>query len=247
MHSEPLKTYLIEQLSNARREVRCIAPDADSECLHRFRVALRRFRSVLDAYTEHMYAPDAVAKSLIKVTNPLRETDVFLASIDADAYPNLYQAVAKYRTRQYRKIWNDSLVQRAEASLEKLVEDISKTKLTTSKKRMIETAEKLYKKARKKHHELTQDSPEPAIHKVRIAYKQARYVLEFLNAAGLIDAQKRIKKVKKTLDHFGAIQDAANQLEWLHRFCSEHPSNECSALYHERKNALKELKKAFKV
>ncbi len=247
MHSEPLKTYLIEQLTTAKKQIRSISPEADSEYLHRFRVALRRFRSVQGAYTEHMYAPDAVAKSLIKVTNLLRETDVFLASIDADVYPNLYQAVAKYRTKQYQKIWNESLILRTESSLDKLVHDLSEMKLTMSKKRMIKTGEALYRKAEKKHRELTQDSPESAIHKVRLAYKQARYVLEFLNATGLIDAQKRIKKVKKALDHFGAIQDAANQLEWLHRFCSKHPSKECSALYDERKKALKQLKKAFKL
>lgn len=247
MHSEPLKMYLIEQLTAAKKQVRSISPDADSEYLHRFRVALRRFRSVLDAYTENMYAPDAIVKSLVKVTNSLRETDVFLASINAAKYPRLRKAVAKYRLKQFKRIWNEALVERIDATLHSLIQDFSVLNLTVSKKNLLSKGTDLYETAKAEHRQLTVHSDESLIHETRLSYKQARYVLEFLHSSGLLDAQKRINRVKKTLDHFGAIQDAVNQLEWLHHFCEKHPSKECSALYEERKKMLKSLKTSFKI
>lgn len=243
MKGNPLKTYLIHQLSIAKEQLPAIGPEGDIESLHRFRVALRRFRSVLDAFTDHMYALDAVAKSMLKATNPLRDIDVFLSSIDTEHYPTLYRAVQRYKTEQYKKIWKPKTRARFDLTLETLIKDLSALKLDLSKKRLLKRADTLYKKAREKHEKLTEHSKETQIHHVRIAYKQVRYVLEFLQESGLLDAKKEIKKVKKILDHFGAIQDAVNQLEWLHRFCAEHPSDECESLYKIRKETLEQLKK----
>lgn len=247
MKGNLLKTYLIRQLSTAKQQLSAIGPDADIESLHRFRVALRRFRSVLDAYTEHMYAPDAVAKSMLNATNPLRETDVFLSSIDPEHFPNLYRSVEKFKAKQYGKIWKHKTQSRFDLALEALIRDLSSVKLDLSDKRLLKRGDALYKKAKEEHRQLTKHSEETLIHDTRITYKQARYVLEFLHEAELLDAKGKIKKVKETLDHFGAIQDAANQLEWLHHFCAEHPSQECEALYEARKGVLKKLKKGFEL
>lgn len=237
-----LNVYLTDQLSTAKTQLNSIGPEADIEALHRFRVALRRFRSVLDAYTDHMYALDAVAKSMLNATNLLRETDVFLSSIDAEHFPNLYRSVEQYKTRQYSKIWKPKTRSRFDLTLETLIKDLSALKLDVSDKRLLKRADALHKKAKEKHGKLTEHSEETQIHHVRIAYKQVRYVLEFLQESGLLDAKKEVKKVKKVLDHFGAIQDAVNQLEWLHRFCAKHPSDECERLYKTRKAMLKKLK-----
>ncbi|MEJ2468829.1 MAG: CHAD domain-containing protein, partial [Campylobacterales bacterium] len=80
-----------------------------------------------------------------------------------------------------------------------------------------------------------------------LRYKQVRYVLEFLDSSGLVDETKKLKKVKKLQEHFGAIQDAVNQLDWLKDFCTTHPSDECRDLYKRRKKALKRLKKTFEL
>jgi len=217
------------------------------ESLHRFRVALRRFRSVLAAYTTDMYAPDVIVKSMVKLTNRLRETDVFLASIDPSEYPKLHQALTQFREKQYKKLWKPETAERFGHSLDTLMGDFDALKLDPGAKKLIRTGEKLYDAAKKAHKALTKDSKEEKIHETRLLYKQVRYLLEFLNESALIDAEKKIRKVKTTLDHFGAIQDAVNQLDWLRRFCDKHPSDECHALYAERKKALKELKKAFEL
>ena len=246
MKGNPLKTYLIRQLSLAKKQLFAIDPEGNIESLHRFRVALRRFRSVLDAYTDHMYALDAVAKSMLNATNPLRETDVFLSSIDAEHFPNLYRSVEKFKTKQYSKIWKPKTRSRFDLALEALIRDLSSVKLDVSDKRLLKRADALHKKAKEKHGKLTEHSEETQIHHVRIAYKQVRYVLEFLQEAELLEAKKEIKKVKKILEHFGAVQDAANQLDWLHRFCAEHPSDECESLYKTREETLEQLKKDVK-
>lgn len=247
MEENILKSYLILQLTTAKKHLLTIGPEADIEALHRFRVALRRFRSVLAAYTKNVYAPDVIAKSMLKATNPLREIDVFLDSVDPEAYPELSAALTKYRKRLYAKKWNPSKTKRFGQTIDALVHDLSMLKLNVSKKRLIKKGETLYRKAKKSHAALRRKSDDALIHQTRIMYKEARYVLEFLETSKLLNAKRKISKAKKTLDHFGAIQDAVNQLGWLHRFCKKHPSGECRALYAARQKVLKKLKKAFEV
>ena len=247
MERSLLKSYLLRQLQTARDQLSLIGPEAEMEALHRFRVALRRFRSVLAAYTHDLYAPDAIVKSMVKLTNRLRETDVFLASIEPSEYPKLHQALTRFREKQYKKLWKPETTERFEQTLDSLIADFDALKLDPGEKKLIRTGEKLFERAKKAHKALTKDTEEEKIHETRLLYKQVRYVLEFLNESGLIDAEKKIKKVKTALDHFGAIQDAVNQLDWLRRFCSKHSSDECHALYEARKKALHLLKKAFKV
>lgn len=247
MEESLLKSFLKEQLISAKKQLRLIGPHADDEELHRFRVALRRFRSVLNAYTDKLYAPDAVVKSMVKVTNPLRETDVFLSSLEPERYPVLHRALSTFREKQYETVWKPDTVKRFEHALDALISDLSAVKLNPGKKQMVRIGESIYDAARKAHRSLTKDSKEKRIHETRLRYKQARYVLEFLDESALLEAGKKIKKAKKAQDHFGGIQDAANQLEWLRRFCEEHPSDECSVLYDLRKKMLKELKKSFKI
>jgi len=247
MEDSFLKSYLIEQLTTAKKQLQTIGPEADIEALHRFRVALRRFRAVLSAFTKNCYAPDAVVKSMVKVTNPLRETDVFLASIDKERYPQLHRSVGAYREKEYKKTWKPKTAERFGHTLDALIADLSSLKINPGKKRLVHTGRALYTAAQKARKELTKDSKESEFHETRLRFKQARYALEFLEETGLMEAGNKISKTKKAQDHFGAIQDAANQLEWLHRFCQNTPSDECSALYHERKNALKHLKKTFEI
>lgn len=240
-----LNDYLSEQLETAKAQLGIIGPEADIEALHRFRVALRRFRSVLISYNKKMYAPDAIAKSMLKSTNALRETDVFLASVDVHRYPGLHHSITRYRRKQYADIWSKKRVGRFDESLQMLGKDITKLPLEYSDKKLIGKGKKIYEHARNSHAKLTSKSSEAQMHKTRLLYKQARYVLEFLRDAGVADEQKKIQKIKKLLGHFGAIQDAVNQLEWLQAFCREHPSAECTALYTERKTALQELKQTM--
>ncbi|WP_345973464.1 CHAD domain-containing protein [Sulfurimonas diazotrophicus] len=247
MESALLKSYLIRQLQTASEQLPLVGPAADIEALHRFRVALRRFRSVLSAYTHHLYAPDAIAKSMLKVTNPLRETDVFLDALSSESYPNLHAALTRYREKQYKKRWPPETPRRFAQTIDLLIADVQALKLDQRKGRLIRRGEAIYEKAKTARRALGEDSKEEEIHEIRLRYKQARYVLEFLDEAGLVDAKRKIKNAKKHLEHFGAIQDAANQLAWLHRFCDKHPSQECAALYEARKKALRKLKKAFEL
>ncbi|MGB5964767.1 MAG: CHAD domain-containing protein [Sulfurimonadaceae bacterium] len=80
------------------------------------------------------------------------------------------------------------------------------------------------------------------MHKIRIRCKQARYSLEFIEASDLKSVAKEIKNCKKILNHFGAIQDAANQLDLLKHFCKTYATYECLTLHKGRKHAFKSLK-----
>jgi len=246
-HDSILKSYLVGQLTEALRQLQTIGPDTDIETLHKFRVALRRFRSIVSAFSKQHSAPVSVVKSMLKLTNPLRETDVFLESVDPHSYPDLHSALTRYRATQYNQIWKPDTAEQFERALESLISDLSKHELDPGNKKLLRVGKHLYEAAVKSHKKLTKDSEEELIHDTRLRYKRARYVLEFLDEAGILKTKKKIKKAKHAQEHFGAIQDAANQLAWLHGFCSEHPSVECSALYDERKKALKALKKTFEI
>jgi CHAD domain-containing protein len=135
---------------------------------------------------------------------------------------------------------------RFDHALVQLISDFSEIKLDPGDKRLLNVGKSLYASAEKARKKLTKKSDEKKIHEVRLRYKQVRYVLEFLDSSGLVDKTKKLKKVKKLQEHFGAIQDAVNQLDWLGDFCKKHPSDECRDLYKARKKALKHLKKTFK-
>lgn len=240
-----LKSYLIDQLYIAKQNVVCIGSEGDTEPLHHFRVALRRFRSVLGSYTKKRCTSDAIAKSMLQVTNPLRELDVFLASLEEKNYPRIYKRISRYRQSQYKQWWTSQTVTYFEETLQTLIDDISASPLECSKKKLIKRAEELYVVASTSHKKLTSKSLDAQIHKCRIRYKKARYVLEFLRYSGVKDAHAEISRLKKVLDHFGAIQDISNQIEWLECFCEADCDDTCQKLDYEKKQKLIEMKREF--
>jgi len=237
-----LKTYLVRQLLDAKASLLAVEKEGDIEALHRFRVCLRRYRSVLGAYEEEAYALQAIARVMLKHTNALREIDVFLDGLDAKAYPELAKAIHRHRQLLYDKEWEGETVARFYDMLSALMTDTMEITFPYDNMMLILRGDELCSRAEKFHDRLHSKTDDETIHATRIMYKQARYVLEFLAESALVDERKRIKKIKKTLDKFGAIQDAVNQLKWLKRFCRENPSQECSDLFQLRRKKLKKFK-----
>lgn len=240
--SDLLKTYLVRQLLSAKAALLDVEKEEEIEALHRFRVALRRYRSVLAAYEEELYALQAVAKVMLKHTNALREIDIFLDTLDTDKYPNLAAAIRKHRRKLYKAEWDAETVSRFSGMLNTLMSDTLEMRFSYDDTMLILRGDELCSRAEAFHDRLHKNIDEEAIHATRIMYKQARYVLEFLAETSLADERKRIKRIKKTLEKFGDIQDAANQLQWLKRFCRNNPSDECRALYRQRRKKLLKLK-----
>lgn len=245
MDTSPLQSYLLTQLKNAEERLPLIHADGDSENLHQYRVSLRRFRSVLGLYIQECYALEAILKPLLKSTNALREIDVFVLGVDKKKYPHLLKNLKRYKSELYHKKWNAEAVRNHLNAVHRLIGDMEVLDLSLTDKMLITTALDRYEQSLDAKSRLTPDSPEEEVHHVRIMFKKARYALEFIEAAGLDDVGKKVKKCKKILEHFGDIQDAVNQLDLLKHYCKDHKSDECKALFEERKKELKALKKAL--
>ncbi len=240
-----LFTYLSGQMKRAEMLLMQIALEKDPENLHQYRVALRQSLSVMSIYIRDDKALKKRLKPLLKATNVLREIDVLVMGLDGSKYPILSSDLKIYRTALYKKHWNREAV---EANLRRL-EDMQSTLATVQQEipneMLYKTALREYAQAMALTKVLTPESKAKQIHKVRIRCKQARYTLEFIEASGLLEVAQKIKKCKNILNHFGAIQDATNQLDLLKDFCHNCTSAECNRLYKERKQELKRLKKSL--
>ncbi len=245
MKTPLLFTYLLKLLQNAESLLPQIHSGSDVEHLHKYRVSLRRAHSLIKIYLKAHRDFNASLKPLLKSTNALREIDVLMMSIDAEKYPSLLSQLVRYRNNLYQQQWHSEIVYWHQNTLHQSIDQLGKLQYDLSNDALIEIGLNQYHKAIASKKRLSHKSRAKKIHQVRIDCKLARYTLEFIHESDLIDVSKQIKKCKKILNHFGDIQDTANQLALLQDFCQSHSSSECKALYKERKKTFKKLKKTL--
>ncbi len=245
MESKLLYNYLLVELKKAKVLLAQIHSNSDPENLHQYRVGLRRVRSLIGIYVKKRSAFEERLKPLLKSTNILREIDVFVMGVDAARYPLLLSDLRRYRASVYRKHWDSDIIRIQDAILEQLIDALDMPTCSLSNTQLVKRGLECYDKALLLKKGLGHKSSAKKIHKVRISCKQARYALEFIEAERLHRVDKQIRRCKKILNRFGDIQDTANQLELLKDFCKTTPSDECDALYKERKQTFKKLKKQF--
>lgn len=243
METSPLHMYLFMQIERAEKLLSKIHSNSDPEYLHKYRVALRRARSILKVYLKNDDALADMLKPLLKSTNLLREIDVFVMGVDEVKYPLLLADLKKYRTDLYLKHWSADTVRADINALARMFEELHRFECFVEETMLVAIGLERYKEALALKKKLSHKSSTKKIHKVRIRCKQARYALEFIEASGLKEVGKQITKCKEIMKHFGDIQDAANQLDLLKSFCRAHMSDECERLYAERKKAFQGLKR----
>ena len=244
MEVSPLVKYLAYQLYTARQLAPGISKNSDPEDLHKFRVAIRRTRSLLTLYLTECYALSDILKNIVTQTNEMRELDVFLNEISPEEYPRVYRELQDYRDevfeRTLTKKWHSKTVERLDA----LYNDLFNITVELSAENLIHHSTQHYKRTMQGYRSLKGDETEELLHRLRIKFKIARYASDFLTRSGIKNEKRKIAKCEEAQDHLGAIQDARNQLEWLEHFCNIHPSKECRRLIKTKKKSLKNLKKA---
>jgi CHAD domain-containing protein len=245
MEPQPLKDYLAGQLRIAVQRAMLISVDADIEHLHKFRVAIRRTRSLLKLYQADAYLYTSVLKEIVQQTNTLRELDVFLRDLDDETYPELISAISAYRKKKFHAIWTEKNVDLVHNKLLLLLRDLESLHLPSNVQQLQAMAEHHYANTLQHFESITQESSHDEMHALRIQFKISRYALEFIHDSGIKDLERTITSCKSHQDHFGEIQDAANQLEWLKHFCETHKTKECKPLIKEKKRKLKALKESF--
>jgi CHAD domain-containing protein len=228
---DPASGFLLGRLADgfrvARQYEKGIRDDVDTECLHRYRVFLRRVRSMASLGRQWEVIPEwarlkTVLRTLQQKTNELRDLDVLLLDLPAlsESLPwsegtNLIgwrEGLERRRHAEQRRVkaWFESEEHRflteesvkLFSSLEPLgdpwtVADLAYEAFRRSAKRM-----------RAALNGLSPDPADEVLHEVRIEAKRLRYVLDALGGLGPAAPLKfLVSTLKETQDSLGRFQD----------------------------------------
>lgn len=213
-----------------------VVRDIDAECLHEFRVAVRRIRSLISRFKK--VVPEATAfaddfRWLGTVTGPLRDLDVYLIE-----FPT-YQARVSSHTRQHLRPLRKFLAERRQDALSEvaraLVSDRFETFLSRwnaylhersdsssplSQNPVIEVAyreiRRCYKTVIRDGRRIDDSSPASELHDLRKRCKKLRYLLEtFRTLAREQEVEHLIRELKKLQDVLGTFQDLEVHVDYL--------------------------------
>ena len=225
-----------------------IKADLDTEFLHDFRVAIRRTRSALTQIkgvfpkeiADH-YKRDFA--SLGKLTNRLRDLDVYLLkrveyqgmlpeNLSSDLEP-MFETLCRERKREHRKMvkaLGAAPYKKIIGSWEEFINQPAAAKGDAAKysnKPVLELARKFiwqkYNQVMTLGKAITDYSPDPELHSLRIECKKLRYLLEFfVSLFPTNEMANLIKQLKKLQDNLGDFNDLFVQQESLKEFlCSD--------------------------
>lgn len=242
MQLSPLTKYLTYQVYQALLMVRKIGPDEEISYLHQFRVALRRVRSL-----QTLYLPDSVSfppelKTFLKTTNPLREFDIFLLSVDPNIHKHSLKELRSIRYQQYENAVTEEFRLKLYTLLNTFYDSLIQSNPSIDEFQCEQMTQDHYRLGLERYFALSEKSTKKELHKVRIHFKTSRYALEFLHEAFLKNETKKIDECKKIQDRLGNIHDLYNQVEWLKTLCREYPKKEFKQLLMERKKSLKKIR-----
>ncbi len=230
-------------LQNIKQNENGIINDTDTEFLHDFRVSIRRTRSAL-GQIKNILDKEIVKQAkkdftyLGQSTNHLRDIDVYLLKEDQ------YKKMLPEENRDYlnpffedlkckRKSENATVVDMLKSEKYKQIidewESYLSTKINTEimtakgKNPIINVAKKVICKRNHKVLEFGNNllitSSDEQLHRLRIAGKKLRYLLEFFNSLFPQTEMKiLIKRLKKLQDNLGDYHDLAVHQEMLEKF-----------------------------
>lgn len=235
---EAVSRMAVEMIQRARRQEQGMIDDVDTEFVHQYRVNIRKTRSLVSLFKkslskERYQLYKTELKALGSLSNNLRDLDVFL--LDQDLYrnmlpDNLWVGLTQIYTRMKR---------RRTAALKKVVhslsgdaylEQISHLMLTlqqppelTAKQSEVGIKTLASKKILAQYQRIctdgraiATDTPDQAIHDLRVECKKLRYLLELF--AELFPAEpikQLVKSLKSLQDNLGRFNDFSVQREFL--------------------------------
>jgi CHAD domain-containing protein/CYTH domain-containing protein len=251
-----LHTFALLILNHKERYLQ----DSNPEALHQFRVNLRRSRTFLKSfqYCFNQKTYDNIYQDFSDIaasTNRARDLDVIAAELANN--PKTTEAldtIAKEQKMQREKIkrmllsdsfcqfFNDYLAALRSGDLihspdaSKPLKEDAATVLHRLHSRIIRKIEKEEKHFDPKH-----------IHKIRIAFKKLRYLLEaFEELFGRKEVEHYIETGKKLQTLLGEYNDAVNQVKLLKAYRKIHPKKISKALINKRKHRADKLRKKVK-
>ena len=233
-------SILKSQLDILKYNQKGVVADIDSECLHDFRVALRKMRVALSEF-KAVFPEDQIAPFMHKfdelgaVTNQLRDYDVFmeqkehliktLSSSMRPALLNFFKTQRQRRRRQYLAlagIINSKKYLSTITAWEKFLNGAEKLPATEKSEILLlpEVAAIILNRLEKvieKGVAVKTSSPDPVLHKVRIQCKKLRYLLDFfcseLPGGKVSRVLKDLKKIQTVLGNFNDLSVQISNIE----------------------------------
>lgn len=233
-------------LDTMERNVDGVRADVDTEFLHDFRVAVRRTRTGLALMKDVL--PSAVSDTyggrfaeLGTATNRLRDLDVYLLGCGEyramvgedlrDGLDAMFEQLAQERIQEHGRLvrllgsvafrelteaWRAKLDAFGTVALEAPRAGVP---VDRASRRFIS---KRYRKVMSAGSIITDDSPDEALHGLRIECKKLRYLLEFYASLYPPDTIAAfVKQLKRLQDNLGAFNDLSVFKDDLHAFLHE--------------------------
>lgn len=223
-----------------------IKADIDTEFIHDFRVAIRRTRSALTIITGVF--PKEITKrhkrelaSLAKLTNRLRDLDVYLLKretyqtmlpqyLSSELEP-MFKTLRRKRKQEHQKLvrtLGDAPYKKTIRSWEKFLNHPKAANSDAAKntnKPILKLARKfiwkIYNQVMTLGETITDASPDPELHRLRIECKKLRNSLElFSSLFPAKEMAKLINQLKKLQDNLGDFNDLYTQQESLKELLS---------------------------
>jgi hypothetical protein len=246
---EAILKVLTRLLARARRSEIGIFQDADAEFLHKYRVSLRKTRSLLSLFKDVF--PDAKTVEwkkklgdLSRTTNPLRDLDVFFLSRETlqeflpvslrSGLDVFLEKLSKARRKESLKVAAlvksasyNSVVTRLETQWrEALTLDASASSDLPISKVAGKAITKCFGRIRKIYTQLDIQTPDENVHALRIECKKMRYLLE---SFGRLYSDRDIERINlqlaKLQNRLGRYNDISIQQVYLLEFSKKMTRN----------------------
>ena len=236
---------VLHYLHTARYYETGIIEDVDTECLHQYRVYIRKIRSIV-SLLKTVFPVDDVARlkndfrRIQQQTNVLRDHDVQMLSTKEEngIFPveitgeraAIAEHTAKRRAAELdmvRVFFSSENYAATMIMLERYFETLYKLPETAESVQPVgDTAKKIlheiYRRVRKKSAHLHEDTPDEQIHRLRIETKKIRYIIEFFQPLfPLKPTKKLIRQMKKIQTILGEFNDLAVRNRRLLRECEK--------------------------
>lgn len=229
-------------LEGMERNVPGIVEDIDPEFLHDFRVALRRTRSLLGSMKKRVPPDDAEHfqrqfQKIGVVSGPVRDLDVYLLGKNGyqamlpeglqEGLTVFFDGLARQRVKELRllkKTFQSKGFRQVLSQWRRYVEDsLLASALAAGHEPCKEVAAKAIRKRLqsilKDGAQISPQSPDAALHRLRIQAKKLRYLLEFYRS--LFPESEMdffVKSLKKLQDNLGSFNDLSVQQRMLGQY-----------------------------
>jgi len=228
---EAVQRIALSLLCGVRENIDGVVRDLDIEFLHDFRVSLRKLRSLMTALKGAFRPEDGdplreLLAKLARRTNRLRDLDVQLLAREEyegmlpvdmrDGLGEMFEDFSRFRAEEQGSVaaWLESEDFKNDLlTIEDFFQRGLRGRMTDLSFGLIsrvaaDRAWKRYRKLLKSAGQMTETSPDEAVHNVRIEAKKLRYVTEFFG--GVLDSgrlERMMKSLKRLQNALGVFND----------------------------------------